>query len=208
MMIETRSGNGAQRDTEMTARIRADLKETIAVTQACLDEVTQHIAAAARIIVEALAHGGKIVLFGNGGSAAQAQHLAADFVGTFARPRPAIPAVALTTDTSVITAVGNDLGFDQLFARQVEALVGGADVIIALSTSGASVNVLRGTEAARKAGARIIALTGGGGGALARLADVAICVPSDSMTRIQEAHAVIGHVLCTIVEDAWAREAP
>jgi D-sedoheptulose 7-phosphate isomerase len=127
-------------------------------------------------------------------------------VGRFTRDRRPVPAMALTTDTSVLTAVGNDYGFDQVFARQVEALVRPGDVLVAVSTSGASANVLAGVDAARRAGARIIALTGRDGGPLGAAGDVVIRVPSDDVAHVQEAHMAVGHALCGIIEDAWASE--
>lgn len=187
----------------MVVLVREHLGENMAVTHACQKTAAEEIAAASRMIIDAVRRGRKVILFGNGGSAADAQHLAADFVGRFGRDRSPIPALALTADTSVITSLGNDFGFDRIFARQVEALAGKRDVVIAISTSGRSRNVIEGAEAAKRAGARVIALTGRNGGALARLADVAIRVPSDSTARVQEAHIAIGHAICAITEEAW-----
>ncbi len=178
------------------------LEEGIAVKRACLD-ASWDIASAACLVIETVTSGGRIFLFGNGGSAADAQHLAAEFVGRFSCPRAPIPAVALTTDTSVITAIANDFGYGQVFARQVEALVRAGDVVIAISTSGASENTVEGAEAARRVGARVIALTGQDGGALAALADVAVRVPSAETALIQEAHIAIGHAICAAVEETW-----
>lgn len=184
-------------------RVQAHLAAGVAIKQECLRADTEKIAAAACLVIEAVLRGGRIFLFGNGGSAADAQHLAAEFVGKFACPRTPIPAVALTTDTSVLTSIANDMGYDQVFARQVEALAREGDVVIAISTSGGSASVVKGAEAARRAGARIIALTGQDGGALAPLADVAIQVPSEQTALIQEAHIAIGHAICAAVEEAW-----
>jgi D-sedoheptulose 7-phosphate isomerase len=185
-----------------TERAQAYLRESIAVTAACLDALAVPVAAAARLLIEALAGGGKVVCFGNGGSAADAQHLAADFVGKFMRERRPLAAVALTADTAVLTAVGNDYGFERVFARQVEALVREGDIVIALSTSGRSQNVIEGVAAARRARARVVVLTGRDGGRLAELADVAICVPSDHTGHIQEAHIAVGHALCALIDEA------
>ena len=187
-----------------TEQARAYLKESIAVAAACLDALAVPIAAAARLLIEALAGGGKVVFFGNGGSAADAQHLAADFVGKFMRERRPLAAVALTADTAVLTAVGNDYGFERIFARQIEALVREGDIVVALSTSGRSQNVIEGIEAARRARARVVVLTGRNGGPLAGLADVVICVPSDHTGHIQEAHIAVGHALCELTEEAQA----
>jgi len=161
---------------------------------------------AAVTIHECNRRGGKILLFGNGGSAADAQHIAAEFVGRFVRERRPLPAVALTTDTSVLTAIGNDYGFERVFARQVAALGRAGDVVVAISTSGASPNVLAGIDAARGAGLTTIALTGRDGGALAKRADLAIVVPSQSTARIQECHIAVGHVICEIVDSLLLAE--
>jgi D-sedoheptulose 7-phosphate isomerase len=194
---------GPHADSRTAAdRVRTDVEHSVAVLRGCLD-VAEAVAAASAVALQALRTGGKIVLIGNGGSAADAQHLAADFVGRFTRHRRPIPAMALTTDTSVLTAVGNDYGFEQVFARQVQALVRPGDVLVAISTSGASANVLAGVDAARRAGARIVALTGRDGGPLGAASDVVVRVPSDDIARVQEAHIVLGHALCRIVEDAW-----
>ena len=151
-------------------------------------------------MIAALRGGSKLLAFGNGGSAADAQHLAAELAGRFERERPALPALALTANTSDLTAIGNDYGFEQVFARLVEAHGRPGDVAIAISTSGNSENVLRGVDAARARGLRSIGLTGKGGGKLAARVDVAVVVPSDVTARIQEAHATIVHVLCELVE--------
>ncbi|HEU4942775.1 MAG TPA: SIS domain-containing protein, partial [Gaiellaceae bacterium] len=157
-------------------------------------------AAAARAIASCFRRGGKVLIFGNGGSAADAQHLAAELVGRFSTERRALPAIALTTDTSTLTAVANDLGFEQVFARQIEALGRRGDVAFAISTSGGSPNVLAAVETARERGIRVVALTGGDGGALAAAADVAIVVPSTSTPRIQECHLALEHAICEAVE--------
>jgi D-sedoheptulose 7-phosphate isomerase len=185
------------------ARIRAHLRGGAEASLECAERAAGEIAAAAAMILEAARAGGRILLFGNGGSAADAQHLAADLVGRFLRERRPIPAVALSTDTSVLTALGNDYGFDQIFARQVQALVRPGDVVVAISTSGRSANVVAGAQAARTAGARVVALTGRDGGPLAREADVAIRVPADHVAHVQEAHIAVGHAICAVVEEAW-----
>jgi D-sedoheptulose 7-phosphate isomerase len=156
--------------------------------------------AAARVLAASLGAGRKVLFCGNGGSAADAQHAAAELVGRFARERRAWPALALTGDTSVLTAVANDYGFDRVFARQVEAYGGAGDALVAISTSGASPNVLRAVEAARSLGLATIGLTGGAGGALGGLVDVHLVAPSASTPRVQEAHAVLLHALCDLVE--------
>jgi D-sedoheptulose 7-phosphate isomerase len=158
------------------------------------------VAAAIQAVTDALRKGGKLLLFGNGGSAAQAQHAAAELTGRYRRERRALAAVALTTDTSALTAIGNDYGIERVFERQLEALARPGDVALALSTSGKSPNVLRAVEAAKRLGLRVIALTGGDGGALAGRADVALVVPSAATPQIQEAHLALLHVLCDGVE--------
>lgn len=151
-------------------------------------------------ILSAHKSGGKVVLFGNGGSAADAQHLACELVGRVALKRQAFPAIALTTNTSTLTALANDYGYETVFSRQVEALVNEKDIVIGLSTSGNSPNVVRAIQAAKTKGAKTIGLTGDDGGNLAKVADLVLTVPSDSIPRIQEAHITIGHIICEMVE--------
>jgi len=155
--------------------------------------------------VKSLRGGGKLMFFGNGGSAADAQHIAAELVGRFMNERRPLPAIALTTDTSALTAIANDYGYDEVFARQVRALGRSGDVAIAISTSGKSPSVLRAVEAARSLGMRTIGLTGGDGGALAGLVEVSLRVSASTLScRIQETHILIGHVLCELVESGLA----
>lgn len=155
-------------------------------------------------MIESLRAGGKICFMGNGGSAADSQHLAAELVGRFQRDRPGMASIALTTDTSILTAVANDYGYEAIFARQVEGLCGPNDVVVGLSTSGNSPNVLRAVEKAREMKIFTVGLTGGHGGKLAAAADLAIVVPSPKAARVQEAHIFIGHTLCEAIEDALA----
>jgi D-sedoheptulose 7-phosphate isomerase len=147
-----------------------------------------------------IANGGKILLCGNGGSAADSQHIAAEIVGRFKKERKGMPAIALTTDTSILTSVGNDYGYDYIFARQVEALCRPEDLVIGITTSGNSANVVRAMEAAKEIGATTVGLTGGTGGKLLNLCDFNLVVPSSVTARIQEAHIFIGHCLCEILE--------
>jgi D-sedoheptulose 7-phosphate isomerase len=156
------------------------------------------------LLIKTFRNNHKVLLFGNGGSAADAQHLAAELVNRISVDRKALPAIALTTDTSILTSIANDTGFDQVFARQVEALGRLDDVVIALSTSGNSVNVLEGLNAARKLGAISVGFTGGDGGRMARECDICLTAPSYSTTRIQEAHILAGHVICNLVEKELA----
>ena len=144
--------------------------------------------------------GGKILLMGNGGSAADCQHIAAEIVGRYKRERKGLPAIALTTDTSILTSVANDYGFNYIFARQVEAHCNPGDVVIGISTSGSSANVVAGIETAKAAGATTIALIGGKGGKLAELCDLVLDMPSTDTPRIQEAHILVGHILCDLIE--------
>ena len=166
----------------------------------CLDD----IAAAAEILIASLRAGGKLLICGNGGSAADAQHLATEFVSTLTidNPRPSIPAIALTTDSSLLTAIANDFGVEGVFARQVESLGRAGDVLIAISTSGNSANVVRAAEQAGSQDVRVVALTGASGGALAPLADAAIRVPSTVTAHIQECHLAVEQLLALMVERA------
>jgi D-sedoheptulose 7-phosphate isomerase len=179
--------------------------EAFAAHRAAVDAVEPDAAAiveAARLIAVSLAAGGKLLLCGNGGSAADAQHFAAEFVGRYLKERRPWPAIALSTNSSAITAIGNDYGFDESFARQVTAHGRSGDVLWAISTSGASENCVRAVAAARQAGMRVIAMTGGDGGRLGEDCDVHLNVPVASTPRIQECHALVGHVVCGLVEEA------
>ena len=183
-------------------RVRELLEESARVKRALASSSADAIARAAEVLVEAFAAGRKALLFGNGGSAADAQHIAAEWSCRLSRERPALPALALTTNTSELTALGNDYGFERVFARLVEAHGRAGDVAIAVSTSGNSTNVLAAVEAAASLGLRTIALTGRGGGRLAGRVELALVVPSDDTQRIQESHIAIGHVLAELVDDA------
>jgi D-sedoheptulose 7-phosphate isomerase len=162
------------------------------------------VAGLSALIVESLKAGSKTLLFGNGGSAADAQHIATELTVRFQENRRALPAIALTTDTSALTAIGNDFGFDSLFSRQVEALCRPGDVVVGISTSGNSENVVRGLEAANDIGATTVALTGGSGGRIKDIAQHALIIPSTNTARIQEMHIMIGHMLCAAVESELA----
>lgn len=182
--------------------IRRQLEESARVKRAFTDELVSRIAQLAEKTVASLRAGGKLVLFGNGGSASDAQHIAAELIVRLQKNRPGLPALAFTTNTSVLTAAGNDYGFEQIFSRQVESLVSSQDVLLALSTSGNSPNVLRGVDAGRKHGAFLAALTGEAGGALAGKVDLLLNVPSRDPQRIQEAHITIGHIVCGLIENS------
>ena len=182
---------------------RALFAVTLAATIALHQQMQQHpqpVLDAAAAIVAALRGGGKLLVFGNGGSAADAQHVAAELVGRFERERAAMAAVALTTDASVMTSVANDYAFERVFARQVEGLGRRGDVALGISTSGASPNIVAGLVAARALGLQTIALTGGDGGAVGRAAAIHVNVPSDSAARVQEVHRTLLHVICDVVE--------
>jgi D-sedoheptulose 7-phosphate isomerase len=182
--------------------IQESIAASIAVKQAMLAdaELVQKIGAAAEIISSSLRNGGRLLLAGNGGSAADAQHIAAEFVGRFQLERRAMPAIALTVNSSALTAIGNDYGFDELFARQVEAFARPGDVLVAISTSGNSRNLLRALLLAGALRVKTIALTGQTGGKLRTVAGLCLCVPSQETPRIQEAHILIGHTISEIVE--------
>jgi D-sedoheptulose 7-phosphate isomerase len=180
--------------------VRGQLEESCRVKQSFSPELVQRIVTLAERAAQALAAGGKVLLFGNGGSAADAQHIAAELVVRLREDRRAFAALALTTNSSALTAASNDFGFENVFARQVEALAAPGDALLALSTSGSSPNVLRGVEAGRRRGAWIAALTGETGGALRKKVDLLVNVPSRDPQRIQEAHITIGHIVCALVE--------
>ena len=160
----------------------------------------------ALLMADEIRAGGKVLFFGNGGCAADAQHLAAELVGRYLKERRALPAIALTANSSIVTCVSNDYGFDAVFKRQIEALARPGDVAFGISTSGNSPNVIAGLEAARALGARAVGLTGASGGALLAACDECIRFPSDETPRIQEGHTLIGHILCEIVEDELMRD--
>ncbi|RPI01870.1 MAG: D-sedoheptulose 7-phosphate isomerase [Calditrichaeota bacterium] len=181
--------------------MKSQFTESAALKLRVAEELSDSIGRMAQMMADAVAHGGKLLICGNGGSAADAQHFAAELIGRLARERGAIPAIALTTDTSILTAVANDYSFDNVFKRQVEGLGKPGDILIALSTSGNSENVIRALKSALQMQMKTIALLGKGGGRLATLADEVIVVPSASSQRIQEVHITIVHVWCELIED-------
>ena len=184
----------------MRELVKATLEEHRQVVEK-MAALEGEIASAGELCGKVLAQGQRIYLCGNGGSAADAQHIAAELIGRFVNDRRALPAIALTTDTSALTAIGNDYGYDEVFSRQVEGLCREGDVLIAISTSGNSANVLKAVDAAHLAGASVIGLSGKSGGALDAKCDVSLVVPSDVTARIQEMHIVIGHLICALVEE-------
>ena len=183
-------------------RVAELIEASIATKQSLLSspDVVVTVATVSEILVNALKQGNKLLLFGNGGSAADAQHIAAELVGRFAFDRPALPALALSVNSSCVTAIGNDYGFDQVFSRQIEALARSGDVAVGISTSGNSANVLRAMSTAKKIGLKTIALTGRSGGSLKHAVDYCICAPSNETPRIQECHILIGHIISELVE--------
>jgi D-sedoheptulose 7-phosphate isomerase len=183
-------------------RVTELIEASIATKQTLLrsPEVVLTVAKVSEILVTALKQGNKALLFGNGGSAADAQHIAAELVGRFAFDRPALPALALSVNSSCVTAIGNDYGFDRVFSRQLEALARPGDIAIGISTSGNSANVLRAMLTAKGLGLKTIVLTGSSGGSLRNTVDYCICVPSDETPRIQECHILIGHIISELVE--------
>jgi D-sedoheptulose 7-phosphate isomerase len=180
------------------------LADAIALHERVRRGSLQPVVAAAAAIVQALEKGGKVLLFGNGGSAADAQHMAAELVGRFERSRRALAAVALSTDTSVLTAVANDESYDRVFARQIEALAGAGDIVVAITTSGRSPNIVNALETVRNRGLRSVGVTGRDGGTVAGLVDIHVNVPSDSTPRVQEVHRTLLHAICDLVERAFA----
>lgn len=192
--------NSLQTFEDSSAALARSLREHLKAIEALLDSSLADIDAAGRLIWEALNAGNKILLCGNGGSAADAQHIAAELVGRYEQQRRAFPAISLTTDTSALTALSNDYGYEEVFARQVEALGSVGDVLIAISTSGKSPSVVKAADQARAMGCKTIALTGCSGDPLASHCDLAVVVPSDRTSRVQEAHITIGHLWCEMVD--------
>jgi D-sedoheptulose 7-phosphate isomerase len=186
-----------------TERAAERLRQLALLAEQSADTLAAAIAQAVVLVRDTLRSGGRLYFCGNGGSAADAQHVATEYVVRYARKRPALPAVALTTDSSLLTAAGNDLGFEEIFARQVEALVTQRDLLVVHSTSGDSENVVRAAAAARRVGAKVLALLARDGGRVRPLADMAIIVPTDRTDRAQELHITIEHIICELVEEDW-----
>jgi D-sedoheptulose 7-phosphate isomerase len=190
--------------TEAAAElVERRIRESLAAQERLLDAATVGaVVQAADAVAAALRQGGKLLVFGNGGSAADATHIAAELVGRFLLERRGLPALSLSDNASAVTSISNDYGYERAFARQVEALAAPGDVALGISTSGRSPNVLAGLEAARAAGLVTLGLTGGDGGELRAAADVCVVVPTDDTPRIQEGHTLVGHILCELVERA------
>ena len=184
----------------MNGRIISQLRATAGVMAAIERDLTPRIAETVELLAEVFRSGNKLLVMGNGGSAADAQHLAAEIVGRFKMERRALPAIALTTDSSILTAIGNDYGFDAIFSRQVEALAAPGDVVIGISTSGNSRNVGAALELARTQGCRTVGLLGRDGGTIAGVVEISLVVPSGETPRIQEGHITIIHIVCDLLE--------
>ncbi len=183
--------------------IEKEMREHQKTFERVFEELRFHIYTASMICVEALKNQKKIILFGNGGSAADAQHIAAELVGRFKKERRALPAIALTTDTSALTAIGNDYGFEDIFSRQIEALAEQGDVAVGISTSGNSANVIKALEVAKESGCKSVGLIGRDGGKMAGVCDASVIVPSNDTARIQEMHIMIGHIICAAIDEAF-----
>ncbi len=184
----------------MRDRIIDIINESIHIKEDILHNHIENIMKASKMIIACCKAKGKVLTFGNGGSAADAQHIAAEFVGRFQKDRAPLASIALTTNTSILTALGNDYGYETIFARQVEALGNSGDIAIGISTSGKARNVLLAMKKAKEMGIKTICLTGGSGGELPKFSDIAIIIPSSITARIQEAHITIGHIICELVE--------
>lgn len=182
--------------------VREQLEESLSVKKAVVEDeaLIEALARAAQLCIKAYTGGGKVLVAGNGGSAADAQHIAGELVSRFYYDRPALSAIALTTDTSILTAIGNDYGYERLFARQIEAHGAPNDVFIAISTSGKSPNILAAIDAAKAKGVAVVGLTGKSGGSMRTACDIWLPAPSDSTPRIQEVHITLGHILCAYIE--------
>jgi len=178
-------------------------KESISVKKASLAANKDKIVETVKLFIEAMKNNNKIMFCGNGGSAADSQHIAAEFIGRFQKERRALPAIALTTDTSILTALGNDYSYDIVFARQIEGLGAQGDIVFGISTSGNSKNVIEGIKKAKKMGLKTVSLTGNDGGELARLTDISLIVPCKVTARIQESHICIEHTICELVENQF-----
>ena len=191
-------------NSQRLSTLRKTLKESVTVKQSLLEsaEILEGLVTAAHRLAETLKRGGKVLFFGNGGSASDSLHMAGELVGRFGlQPRAGLPAIALAANTAAVTAIANDFGYEEIFSRQIEALGNRGDVAVGISTSGRSANVLKGVKEAKKKGLFTIGLTGQKGGDLCQLADLCFCVPSSNTQRIQEAHLLMGHALCELIEE-------
>jgi len=190
----------------MREKIKDILLESIQVKEEILRNQIESIVEISQLMIDCLRKGGKVIVFGNGGSASDSQHIAAELVGRFKKDRSALAGIALTTNTSILTSLANDYGYDVVFSRQVEALGKKNDVVLGISTSGKAKNVALGIKQAKKMGIKTVALSGGDGGELVKLADVSLLVPSNITARIQEAHITIAHIICEMIEQELCQE--
>ncbi len=195
----------SSKEREVKEIVIRELAESTRVKKLVAKELAEGIAKASQWMIECFKSGGKVLLFGNGGSAADAQHIATELVCRFQRERRALPALALSTNSSLVTAQANDLGFETIFSRQIEAWAKKKDIAIAISTSGNSPNILEGMKKAKELGMRTIGFIGKGGGRLKGLVDLPLIVPSDDVPRIQEAHITMGHIICHLVEEELSK---
>jgi D-sedoheptulose 7-phosphate isomerase len=186
----------------MQSIIKFEFSEHLKTAQATLEYIAGPLEIAANLCIDSLQNGGKILIFGNGGSAADAQHIAAELVGRYKLERKGMPAIALTTDTSVLTSIGNDYGYNHVFDRQVEALANEGDIAIGISTSGSSDNVISALKLANEVGCKTIGFSGQDGGEMNTLCDINLIVPAQDTPRIQEMHIVIGHTMCHLIENS------
>ncbi len=185
----------------MQSIIEFEFNEHLKTSQATLEYIASPLEEAANLCINCLQNGGKILIFGNGGSAADAQHIAAELVGRYKKERKGLSAIALTTDTSALTSIGNDYGYDRVFDRQVEALADKDDVVIGISTGGSSSNVINGLQVAKDLGCKLIGFSGRDGGEMNTLCNVNLVVPAEDTPRIQEMHMVIGHTICQLIDN-------
>jgi len=187
----------------MHSIIKKQFSEHLLTSQATMESVSDSLQTAATLCITTLKNNGKIILFGNGGSAADAQHIAAELVGRFNKERKGLPALALTTDSSALTCIGNDYGYDMVFARQLEALANKNDLVIGISTGGTSINVIKALEVAKKIGCNIVGFSGRGGGEFNNICHSNIVIPSEETARIQEMHILIGHIICHLIDEEF-----
>jgi len=187
----------------MIETIKNEFNSHLEVIQKVINNLEKDVESVAKIIIEALKNGNKIIIFGNGGSAADAQHFAAELTGRYKCERKGLPAIAITTDTSALTAIGNDYGYDRVFDRQVEALAKSGDVLVGISTSGNSKNVINGFKVGKELGCKIVGLSGKGGGEMNEFCDINIVIPSNNTPRIQEMHILLIHTICQLVDDSF-----
>ena len=188
----------------MKSIIEFEFNEHLKTAQATMESISDSLETAANLCINSLKSGGKILIFGNGGSAADAQHIAAELVGRYKVERKGLPAIALTTDSSALTCISNDYGYEQVFNRQVEALANKGDVAIGISTGGTSSNVINALDTAKNIGCKAIGFSGRGGGEMNTLCDVNLVVPNDDTPRIQEMHILIGHTICQLIDNEFS----